>query len=286
MIPPRPCPRLAALPLAAALTLGAGACKKTTEGGTVDPAPTEKPAGGLGPETDEGTLPPQEPAPQAVTDARAKYLLGDYAAAAELLAEVAPTLTEDAQLEAGAQANGWLALALARDVVENAEAPANTAVEQADRLGSVRAQTVAYMARGMVQLGLEDLDGAVASLEKAAGAGGSPGDAALARVLLGEALITRAYGAGGGSKLQNPQDLDAARKAYEQALADLPADDPDAAILQGRAHEGLAAVGKFQGNRDLQCEHAKAAADLYEQAGAADFLKEGPRALAASGRCS
>ncbi len=276
----------ALLTLTAGLAL-AGACKKAPAGeSTTAPATGDAQGpGGPGPETDEGTLPPQVPVPQAVTDARGKYLLGDYAAAAQAVADLAPTLTDDTQLLAGALANGWLALALARDVVENAEAPAERAMEQARRLGTARVQTVARMARGMVQLGLEDLDGAVTTLGQADQPGADAADVALARILLGEAFITRAYGAGGGSELQNPADLDRARASYDKALADLPADDPDAIILQGRAHEGLAAVGKFQGKRDAQCEHARQAADAYEKAGASDFLKEGPRALLAAGRC-
>lgn len=225
---------------------------------------------------------PQEPDPPDIAEGRKAYILGNYADVSAKLALVYGDLKERSQYRASGLAGGWLALGLAKDVVENAEEPARHAIAMAEKTGDPEVVAVANMALGAYQLGMEEFDGAVASLDVATKAEG--GDGALAYVLHAEALIGRAYGGGGSMDLKNPQDLDAAAKSYEAGAAAAKGDALEAALL-GRVEEGLAAVAKYKGDRVKICEHAKAAAAHYDTAGAANFLKEGPAALARDARC-
>ncbi len=269
--------------LTATLLLPASACKKSGSRGDDE---TQHPEDG----GDTDGLPeppdvPQEPDPPEIATARVAYLLGNYTEVTQSLGPVYEDLKARSQYRAGGLAGAWLALAHARDVVDIGEASAKHAVAMAEKTRDPEVVCIGHMAMGAVQLGLEDFDAAVTSLEAAVAADGAqPADRALARIILAEALIGRAYGAGGGSKLQDPADLEAAKKAYRGALT--PATGvAESDMLLGRVHEGLAAIGKYQGKRNEICTHAKAAKEKYEAAGASDYLKEGPDMLAAEARC-
>jgi tetratricopeptide (TPR) repeat protein len=269
--------------LAATLILPLAACKKKGDGGDDQ---TEEP--GDDAESNDGPVEPdvpQEPDPPEIATARTAYLLGNYADVTGTMGPIYEDLVARKQYRAGGLAGAWLALAHARDVVENGEAPANHAAAMGDRTGDDEVVCAGNMALGAIALGLEDFEGAIKALEKAVDAGDAPpADNALARSMLAEALIGRAYGAGGGSKLQNPADLDAARAAYEAAIT--PASGvAESDMLLGRIHEGLAAIAKYQGKRDDICTNAKLASEKYAAAGVSDYLKEGPDMLAQAARC-
>jgi hypothetical protein len=111
----------------------------------------------------------------------------------------------------------------------------------------------------------------------------SPRWASRPQAILGEAYIGRAFGNGDG-KVENPTDLEEARKAYDAGLA-IATGAASADLLLGRLHEGLAAVAKYQGKSADVCPHAKAAAEHYAKGGATPYLQEGPKALADEARC-
>ncbi len=272
-----------ARPFLAAL-LVAGACKKSG-----DAASTTPPSDGAASAADDATedrpaTPPQEPDPPQLAEALAAYLRGDPEAVVAAVEPALPSWTGDGRIRARAVGHALLALARAEDVVEQAEAHAKAAADEAARLDDPEVAAYARLAEGIFALGVEEFDRAVAALEAAAGDDVPAQPRALARILLGQALIGRAYGPGGGSKLLRPEDLDAARKAYEAALA-AAADTEAAPLLEGRAHEGLAAVAKYKGERDVLCAEAKLATERLTAGEATERLLEGPRLLAETSRC-
>lgn len=283
--------RLCTAVLTCALLLpGLAGCKKDKDGtGTQAPDTTGDGDGETGASTEDPEAPPtfdvpQEPDPAEIVAARELYLKGDYPAVLELLTPIRDDLEARSQYRASGLAAGWLALAHARDVVENAEPHAKYAKEMAEKTRDPEVITVAGLAEGVVFLGFEDYSSAVSVLEAAAATKAPPTELALAHGFLGQAFIGRAYGAGGGAKLQNPEDLDRARDTYQAGLALAPS-SPVADALLGKLHEGLAAIGKYQGKYDQLCEHALAAREKYTAAGASDYLLEGPGILIRDGRC-
>jgi hypothetical protein len=249
------------------------ACKKGDE--------TRSPAEATGAQpTTPGV--PQEPDPPEIAEGRKAYVLGEYQEVTTMLAPVYADLKEREQYRAGGLAGGWLALAHAKDVVENAEEPARHATAMAEKTGDPEVEAVAGLAHGAFLLGTYQFDAAAESFEKASALGTA--DAALAHILLAEALIGRAFGEGDSTKVQHPEHLDAAAKSYQRA-AELAEASELADALVGRAAEGLAAVAKYQGKRDQICGHVKQATERYEAAGASDFLKEGPAMLGREARC-
>ncbi|RMG95417.1 MAG: hypothetical protein D6705_13710 [Deltaproteobacteria bacterium] len=274
--------RLATTCLLALLAAG-GACKKD-EVSTPTATPEDVASLGDGAAEAGPTDPPQDPDPPELRAAFEAYLRGDPEAAVAALDPVLGTWEGDGRIRARAMGHALLALARAEDVVEQAEPHARAASEEAAKLHDPEVTAHARLAEGVFALGVEHFDDAVAALEAAASAEAPAELRALAQILLGQARIGRAYGPGGGSKLLHPEDLDAARAAYEAALA-LADGTPTAALLEGRAHEGLAAVAKYKGEHEALCEHAAKASERLAAAEATERLREGPRLLAEAGRC-
>jgi hypothetical protein len=261
------------------LLLALAACPK--DGGTASPSDGATPA----PKQliDPGV--PQEPDPASIAEAKLLYLQGDYARIGPLLGTVWTDLRDRSQIRAGGLAAAWLALGLARDVAENAAEPAAFAAQMAAGSDDPELGVVAAAAGAAQASGVEDFAGAIAKLQPALALAAAPADArALAQAILGEAYIGRAFGKGDG-KVENPADLEEARKAYDAGLA-LATGAASADLLLGRLHEGLAAVAKYQGKSADVCPHAKAAAEHYAKGGATPYLQEGPKALADEARCS
>lgn len=254
------------------------ACKKKDEAATEAPAAEAPP-----PEPKEPDV-PQEPDPPQLAEGRLLYLKGEYAQVVQLLDPIYQDLKARSQYRAGGLAGSWLALAHNRDVNENAEEPATHAQAMGDRTGDPEVVTAGKLAMGAFLLGAEDFDAASASFEAAVAAAPDPSWKSLAKLLHAEAMLGRAYGAGGGNRLENPADLETAGKDYQEA-ADLAAGTPEADILAGRAHEGLAAVSKYRGDTKGVCTHAAEAKTRYEAAGAGEYLREGPEFLARDARC-
>ncbi len=265
---------LLALALAAPL-----ACKKPTEDTTPpDGDPVENSDTGDSQEpADQG--PPQEPDPPEIAEGRTNYLLGDYQKVTGTLEPMLADLTERQQFKASAQAAAWVALSHIYDLVESAQAPAQTAVEMADKSGDKQVQALAKIAHGAYLHGTEDFAGAAADFEAALSLDASGPNAALAHCLYGTTHISMAFGE--EDKITKPEEFDAALQQFEKAKQ-LAGDDK---VLAGRAVEGMAAAQRYKGDNKAACALADEAAQHYEEAGASDYTKEGPTTLKQAAGC-
>jgi len=211
-------------------------------------------------------------------------LLGDGAKAGSLTRELWPALRDQQQQRASALAAAWFAIAATRDVVEQAEEPANYAVEVAGTSTDPQVKAAASLARAAVLVGMQDFSAAVAAADAAVAASPNSLEAALAHVIAAQAHIGRAFGPGDGAEIVEPSALDDAATRYSAAEA-AAKPLPEAAILAGHVAEGRAGVLAFQGKSAEVCPLAKAAAEAYAAAGATDWLKDGPSKLAADAGC-
>lgn len=227
----------------------------------------------------------QEPVPAAVQQAAHLYMLGQYEKAIGVLEPLWIDLKGRQQLLASGLAAGWLALAHAQIVFENAEEPYKHALLMAERTGDSELTVLAGVAHGAFLLGQEDFDAARQALASAAEVESTSLPSALANILRAEALIGSAYGSGASETLENPQDLEAAKRAYD-AAAEVAQRGVESDIVMGRVEEGLAAIAKFQRDKDAACKHATASVAHFKAAGASDFLLDGPHRVIQEFRCA
>jgi hypothetical protein len=268
--------------LCAALLTGCGKDPKPSETPTV----TDGGDGGAtsdGGDSDEPFVPdvPQDPDPAEINAARHAYLMGNYSEAVETLEPLYADLKSRSQYRAGGLAGGWLAVAHAQMVYENADEPSQHAVAMADLTKDPEVVAVGKLSRGAFFLSQSDFAAARENLDAAVAAKVDGVVGAVANLLHAEAMISSAFD--GGDTLVNPSDLDIALTSYEAAAA-IAKGSEDADILLGRIHEGLAAVGKYKRDNDILCVNAFASIDHYKAAGAAD-LSDIPNKLATDARC-
>lgn len=257
------------------------ACDKGQEQTTPPPDTGDTPDATAG--ADEPEV-PQDPDPPEIQEAAHLYLQGRYQEAVDKLEPVYADLKERSQWRASGLAGGWLALSHAQIVFENAEEPAQHALAMAEKTGDPEVKAVAQAAHGAYLMGNEDFTAAKQAFDAAAGAAPQTVAGAMANILRAESLIGRAFGSGASEDVKNPADLEAAKKAYEQAGATANA-GIEKDILLGRVEEGLAAIAKYQGNREGVCTHATEAVNHLRAAEASDFLLDGPMRLAADHNC-
>jgi hypothetical protein len=267
------------LSLVLLLTIPAGCDKDkatTTPDDPGDPAPT-------GSEPQEPDV-PQEPDPPEIEAMSHEYMLGHYAAVIETLGPVYEDLKARDQWRASGLAAGWLALAHAQIVFENAEDPAAHALAMAEKTGDPQVKAVAELAHGAFLLGREDYAAARAAFDAGAKAAPETKAGALANILRAESLIGSAFGSGASDDLENPADLDKAKSAYDAAAATAKAGvEPD--IILGRVEEGLAAIARYQGRRADICTHALESVKRLQAAGASEFLVDGPMKFVLDFKC-
>ncbi|MCA9650575.1 MAG: hypothetical protein H6712_16410 [Myxococcales bacterium] len=268
-----------------ALLLLAPACGKENQGTNTPGETTGSTAG-----TDTGDPqaeppPPQDPDPAELADGIDKVLTGNYEEAIGVLDPIYTGMREPSQYRASGLAGGWLAVAHAQVVFENAEAPANYALEMAGKLQDPEVDAVAKLGRGAFLLAQEDYEAAKQSFDAAASAAPDSAPGIYARMLHGETLIGTAFGSAENTELENPADLDAAKKSYEAAMTSASKVESGGDILLGRAKEGLAAIAKYQRDQDALCKNAFEAVEHYKSAGASNFLLDGPARLATDAKC-
>jgi tetratricopeptide (TPR) repeat protein len=278
--------RFAPLFVAALLTLPA--CDKKPKEDTNPPDTGDVAAEG-GDDADGGPkiiLPdvPQDPEPPEIQQAAHQYMLGQYQQAADILSPIYPDLKTRGQYRASGLAGGWLALSLAQGVVEDAEEPSQHALQMADATQDAEVVALAKLAHGAVLMGHEDFDAAVSAFERAARAAPDTLPGALANLMTGEALIGRAFGSGASEQVENPAHLETAKKAYAAARKFAEAGN-ETNIILGRVEEGLAAVARYQRDKDEICAHSTKSITYLRKAGASEFLIEGPMKLAADFKC-
>jgi hypothetical protein len=257
-----------------------------------DKAPTETPTTGdtsetgddsADPEPEEPPV-PQEPDPPEIEEASHEFMLGHYQETIDKLTPIYQDLKERQQWRAGGLAGGWLALAHAQIVFENAEEPSQHALAMAEKTADPEVKAVAELAHGAFLLGNEDYAAAAAAFDAAAKAAPKSKAGALANILRAEALIGSAFGSSASDQIENPEDLEAAKKAYA-AAADAAKGGIEPDIIQGRVEEGLTAIAKYQGNTADICKHAVAAVKHLQDGDASDFLVEGPMKYVADYKC-
>lgn len=274
-------------PLLALLLLAPGCGKDKTD--TTNPGDTAATTGGdAGAVTDEPTPEPppaQDPDPAELAQGVHQVLTGHYEEAIGILDPIYTGMREPAQMRASGLAGGWLAVAHAQIVFENAEAPATHALEMAGTLQDPEVEAAAKLGRGAFLLAQEDYEAAKQALEAAVAAAPSSAPGVLAQVLHAQTLIGTAFGSAESTELAKPEDLDAAKQSYETALQAAAGAGEEGEILKGRANEGLAAVAKYKSDKPALCTAAMAAVDQYKTAGASSFLLDGPSRMAGDAKC-
>ena len=270
--------RTAPLFLAFALSLSAVGCKDDKPTTNPDDATTTGDTGATDPEPEPAGLPPQDADPAEIAALYDRYLKGDYEAVASEAQSLAAGLTADTQVRAHALASALQALAAVESLPEDGKAAAESAVADAERLGDAEVEQLARVAHGAYLVRVHEAEAAQATLEKAVAAAGPY--AGLAQLTLAEALLNQAFGVGDeDTKIKNPAKLDEARAAYQATV------DGAEGILAAHAHEGLAAVAKYKGEKAEICTHAQEAENIYAANGASDYIREVPSLLAGEAKC-
>ncbi len=275
------------LPSLLALMLLATACGKektntTPPGDTVGDPATE---GNAVDEPKAEAPPPQDPDPAELAQGIHLVLAASYDEGVATLDPIHTGMREPSQYRASGLAGGWLAVAHAQTVFENAEAPAKYALEMAGKLQDPEVEAAAKMGHGAFLLAQEDYEAAKQALEAAIAAapGSTPG--VFAQLLHAEAMIGTAFGSASNTQMEKPEDLDAARKSYEAAVAAAKGAGADSELLLGRAKEGLAAVAKYKRDKVALCENALASVEHFKAGGGSEFLIEGPSRMASDEKC-
>jgi len=268
-----------------ALVLLASACGKgkTTTTPPTDGTATTETGGAQEPKAEPA--PPQDPDPAELAQGVHQILTGHYQEGIAILDPIYTGMRQPSQMRASGLAGGWLAVAHAQTVFENADAPAQYALEMAGKLQDPEVEAAAKLGRGAFLLAQEDYEAAKQAFQAASAAAPGTAPGTLAQLLLAEALIGTAFGSASNTQLEKPEDLDAAKASYEAALASADKAGSERDILLGRAKEGLAAVAKYKSDKAGICDHAPAAVEHYKAAGASEFLLEGPSQLASDGKC-
>lgn len=229
--------------------------------------------------------PPQDPDPAELAQGVHQVLTGNYEQGIGILDPIYTGMREPAQYRASGLAGGWLAVAHAQTVFENADAPGQYALEMAGKLQDPEVEATAKVGRGAFLLAQEDYEAARQALEAAAAAAPGTAPGAYAHILLAESHIGSAFGSASNTAIENPAELDAAKLSYEAAVAAAEQAGSERDILLGRAKEGLAAVAKYKSDKPSLCANALAAVEHYKAAGASTFLLDGPSDLAADQKC-
>ena len=113
-----------------ALVISVLACAACKKDGTGTTTPSETSTS----DSSAAASVPQDPPPAEASEARKLYLLGNYSEAAAAVQNLYQSLEGDAKRLAKATVGSWLALARAKDVVEQAEEPARYAVDVSQQL--------------------------------------------------------------------------------------------------------------------------------------------------------
>jgi hypothetical protein len=266
--------------LLTALIFAAPGCKDdkpTTnpDDGTTAGTSTDTP---VDPEPEVAALPPQDPDPAEIAAFYDRYLKGDYEALVADAGQLRDGLTADTQIRARALASAIMALAAVEGLPEDGQQAAEQAVADGQRLDDPEVEQLALIAHGAYLVRVQEPAAGQAELDQAVGLTGPY--AGLAELTLGEAYLNQAFGVGDEDmKIKDAAKLDDARTHYQAAL------DAGPEILQAHAHEGLAAVAKYKGEKQAVCDHAQEAENLFVAAGATDYVREVPSLLAGEGKC-
>lgn len=223
-------------------------------------------------------LPPQDPDPPEIAALYERYLQGDYEAVVVEADELRAGLGADTQVRAHALASAIAALAAVEGVPEDGQEPAEQAVADGEQLEDPEIRQLGHIAHAIYLVRVHEAAAGQAELEAALELGGPYEH--LNQLMLAEAHLNQAFGVGDAdTQIKHPERLDDAKEHYEAVL------EGASPILQGQAHEGLAAIAKYKGDKDEVCAHAQEAETLYAASGASDYIREVPSLLAKGARC-
>lgn len=263
----------------AALAL-VGACGKKKE----DTTPPDGPGAGGGGGKPAETTKPQEPDPPQIADARSSFIAGQYNQVVDSMRPLVDDLKQRQQTRASGLAAGWLALALAEDVVENSKEPADHALAMADASGDAEVKVVARLAQGTFKLKTADFTGAANDFEEAYNAQKDGPNAGLALVLYGNTKINLAFGGEEGDMITKPEELDSANTSFVKAQR-LVEKQPGNEMIAARALEGQAAVANYKKNLSEACRLIGEASAVYTAKNAGQPLIDAANALKDAANC-
>lgn len=226
---------------------------------------------------------PQEPDPPQLAEGAQRYMMGEFSETIALLQPIYADLKERSQYRASALAGAWLALAHAEEVFENGKEPAQWALSMAESTKDAEVAGAAALAMGAYQIGNEDFEHALGSLD-AAVKSADAGTAALGHLLRAEALIGAAFGGGENETVQHPEKFDEAKAEYDAAATKAKGHRSED-LLMGRIEEGYAALADYRRDRPGVCPHAIAALSAFSRAGATKLLA-GPADQARAAKCT
>lgn len=229
--------------------------------------------------------PPQDPDPAELAQGIHQVLTGSYEESVGILDPIYSGMREPSQYRASGLAGGWLAVAHAQVVFENAEAPAQYSLEMAGKLQDPEVEATAKMGHGAFLLAQEDYAAAQQALEAAISAAPTSTPGVFAQLLYAESRIGTAFGSASNTQIEKPEDLDAAKKSYEAAISAAEGTGADRDLLLGRAKEGLAAVAKYQHDKVALCANALESVDHYKAGGGSAFLVDGPSRMVSDEKC-
>ncbi|GEM_PF-1044880 len=284
LVSPLSPPLLTSLALALAL-LAVPACKKDKhDGDTVNPDEASTTDGGEG-EGDtaadvevDSALPEQEADPAEFAGLYQRFLKGEFAEVATEAQALRATLTADTQIRGNALLAALEGLAAGREIPENGRDVAEEAVAAGVRLGDPEVQQFAHVAHAAYLTGIHESAEAQAELDAVIGNEGAY--AVLARLYLAEAHLNQAFGVGeDDGKIVAPERLDQAAVEYKKVIG---SGDP---LLEGRAHEGLAAVYDYKRDKPTACGHLQEADEFLAEGEAGEMLRDNISHHAGALRC-
>lgn len=253
------------------------ACKKDPTVNPDDTGAEEGEGQEAGQETGEPEVvyPEQDADPPELAEAMSLYLLGHYDKVLSLCTPLSESLTQDSQIRARGISAALLALATGEDIAENAHAPAQLAMEQAGRLADDELTQLAKIAIASYHMGVSEYVQAQGELESVKDLETPHGD--LTMLMWSNAVLGQAFE---DDKLKYPEKLDEALTSYQTVFANTTSE-----VIKARAADGITALGYYKKDKELTCEWAAKADELYEAVGASDYMKEGPKGPAEALRC-
>jgi len=223
----------------------------------------------------EVVYPEQDADPPELAEAMNLYLLGHYDKVVSLCTPLSESLTEDGQIRARGISAALVALAAGEDIAEYAHAPAELALEQAGRLADDELTQLAKVAIASYHMGVSEYAQAQQELESVQDLVTPHGE--LTALMWSNAVLGQAFE---DDKLTYPEKLDEALASYQAVFANTKSE-----VIKARAADGITALGYYKKDKDLTCEWATKANELYEAVGASDYMKEGPKGPAEALRC-
>lgn len=217
--------------------------------------------------------------PEAVKNAADLYWKGGYEDIVSALEPAIPNWDKPNTQRASGLAHGWIAMAHAEQLPENAQAHVETANQIAQEIEDEEVLTLAQIANALSLVAMAQAQEAYDLLNALS----EPSDHELQRLLhIAQAKIAINLAFDAQERLAHPEKLDEAEQNYRKVR---PYEGDHGNALMGHVHEGLAAIAKFRGESQMMCEQAKKARVAYKEGSASDLLQSGPVHMLTSGGC-